>query len=64
MSSSIDTSNLQSVRTALGIANLQRAMNQDAQSVAAIIGAMEETTAKSIELSLTPHIGSNIDVSV
>jgi hypothetical protein len=62
MSSSIDTSNLQSVRQALGIATLQKAMNQDAQTVAKIIDTMEETTAKTMEMSVTPHIGTNIDI--
>ena len=64
MSSSIDMSNLQSTRQAIGVANLQRAISQDAQSVAAIIDIMEETTAKALEMSVTPHKGSNIDITV
>lgn len=63
MSVSFDTENLQSVREALGIANLRKAMNQDAQSVTMIIDAMEEATAKAMELSVTPYKGSNIDIT-
>lgn len=64
MNISMDMSSLQSVRQALGIANLRMAMNQDAQSVAAIIQTMQETSAKAMELSVTPHVGSNLDISV
>lgn len=63
MSSSVDTSNLQSVRQALGIATLSKAMNQDAQSVAKIISAMEEATAKTMEMSVIPHKGANLDIN-
>lgn len=62
MDVSFDMTNLQSVRQALGIANMRAAMNQDAQSVASIIKSLEETSAKAMEMSVTPHIGSNIDL--
>ena len=42
MNVSMNAENLRGVREALGIANLRRAMNQDAQSVAMVIDAMEE----------------------
>jgi len=64
MSSIIDTSNLQSVRAALGVAALQKAMNRDAQTVTKIFEGMEESTAKLMELSVTPHKGANIDTTV
>lgn len=59
-----DTSTLYSVRQALAIANLQTAMKQDAQSVASIISSLEELSAKNMELSVTPHKGSNFDIRV
>lgn len=62
MNSSIDTSNLQSVRAALGVASLRMAMNQDAMSVAKLMESMEQTTAKAMELSVTPYKGANIDI--
>lgn len=64
MSVSIDMSSLQSVRQALGIASLRKAMNQDAQSVASILKGIEEVSAKTMEMSVTPHKGGNIDISV
>ncbi|KUO69231.1 MAG: hypothetical protein APF77_03125 [Clostridia bacterium BRH_c25] len=64
MSISIDTSGLQSVRQALGVANMRMAMKQDAQSVASIIKSLQESSAKTLELSVTPHKGGNIDLSV
>ncbi len=63
MNVSMNAENLRGVREALGIANLRRAMNQDAQSVAMVIDAMEEATAKTMELSVTPYKGANIDIS-
>ncbi len=64
MNVSIDMSGLQSVRQALGIANIRAAMNQDAQSVAAIIKSLEDANAKTMEMSVTPHLGSNIDIRI
>lgn len=64
MGVSIDMSSLQNVRQALGIANIRRAMNQDAQSVDSIVKSMQEVSAKTLEMSVTPHKGSNIDIRV
>lgn len=64
MSVYFDTANLQSVRQALGMATLRKAMNQDAESVASILKSMEEISAKTLELSVTPHKGSNVDIRV
>ncbi|MGE5630407.1 MAG: putative motility protein [Caulobacteraceae bacterium] len=64
MDVSMNMADLNSVRQAIGILNLQKAMKQDASTVAALISGMQETSAKMMELSVTPHIGSNIDISV
>jgi hypothetical protein len=56
-------SNLASIRQALGIATLRKAMNQDAVSISNLIEGMEKANAKTMEQSVSPHIGSNIDVS-
>jgi len=62
MNISMDMSGIQSVRQALGIANIRTAMKQDAQSVAYIIKSLTETSAKTLEMSVTPHLGGNIDL--
>jgi len=64
MNVSVDMSALQSVRQALGMANMRTAMNQDAQSVAFIMESLQETTAKALEMSVTPHKGGNVDISI
>ncbi|HYF83207.1 MAG TPA: putative motility protein [Clostridia bacterium] len=62
MNVSMDMSGLQSVRQALGIANMRTALKQDAESVAYIMKSLQETSAKTLEMSVTPHIGGNIDL--
>jgi hypothetical protein len=47
---------LTSVQQALDVNLLQKAMNQDAQSVDALL--------KTMELSVTPHLGQNIDLKL
>lgn len=64
MNVSIDASNLQSVRQALGMANIRTAMKQDAVSVAYIVKNLQEMNAKLMEMSVTPHKGSNIDLRI
>ena len=54
--------NTYSIRQALGIANLRKAMNQDAQSVASLLDGMQAAQAKIMENSVTPHKGSNVDI--
>ncbi|MBN2900114.1 MAG: putative motility protein [Clostridia bacterium] len=54
--SSYQSANLASLKQAIGMANIQRAMKQDAQSM--------ETIIKSMEQSVTPHKGGSIDVKV
>ena len=62
MNISFDMTNLQSIRQALGMVNLRRTMNQDAESVAVILKSMQEISAKTLEISITPHKGSTIDI--
>lgn len=64
MNISFDMSNLQSVKQAIGMVNLRRAMNQDAESVATLIKGMQEISAKTLEISVSPHKGGNIDIRV
>ena len=54
--SSYQSANLASLKQAIGMANMQRAMKQDAQSMDAIM--------KSMEQSVTPHKGGSIDLKV
>lgn len=56
--------NLYSLRQAIGMATLQKAMNRDAMSVSVMLQDMQAATTKTMELSVAPHIGGNIDVSL
>lgn len=47
---------LTSVKQALNISVLKKAMNQDAQAVESVIKAMEQ--------SVTPHLGQSIDIKL
>lgn len=53
---------LNSVKQALGYANLRKAMNKDATAVNQLLDGMEKANAKTMENSVTPHKGSNIDI--
>jgi len=50
------SANLASLKQAVGMANMQRAMKQDAQSVDAVLKMMEK--------SVSPHKGGSIDLKV
>ncbi len=54
---------LTSIRQALGMANLQTAMNKNGATVSKLIEGMEETT-QAIQHAAQPHRGSNINVRV
>ncbi len=54
--SSYQAANIASLKQAMGMATLQKAMKQDAQSVDALIKGMEK--------SVTPHKGGSIDLKV
>ncbi|WIF93904.1 YjfB family protein [Caminicella sporogenes] len=66
MSSIIDImeNNVYSLRQAINISNIRKVMNQDQQSVVNLIKGMEETNKKTMELSLQPYKGSNIDIKL
>lgn len=53
-----------SLRQAIGISNIKRAVSQDAQTLNSLLKAAEITNAKIMENSVTPYRGSKIDVSV
>jgi len=50
------SANLASLKQAVGMANMQRALNKDAQSVSTVVKMMEQ--------SVTPHKGGSIDLKV
>lgn len=54
--SSMQTQNIQSIRSAINIATLSRTMNQDAKSVDNLMKAMER--------SVTPTKGASIDLKL
>lgn len=53
---SLQVQNIQSIKSAINIANLSKVMNQDAKSV--------DQLMKTMERSVTPHIGSSIDIKL
>lgn len=65
--SSIHQNSLYSLRQALGIATIRKAMNQDANTVTNLLKGMKvanQTNRASLEHSNYPHKGRNIDISV
>ena len=56
--------NINSIRQAIGISNLKKAMHQDASAVAKLLQGMQQASAKIMENSVTPNKGGNIDVRV
>ena len=56
--------NISSLKQAIGIATLRKAMGHDAQSVALLMQSMQTTSAKVMESSVTPHKGGSIDIRV
>lgn len=53
-----------SIRQAIGMANLRRSMHQDSQMVSTLISDMQSAQAKIMENSVAPHKGGSIDVRV
>ena len=53
-----------SIRQAISIATMKKMMNRDAQSVAALLEGMQAANAKTMEISVTPYNGSNIDIRI
>lgn len=56
--------NINSVRQAIGMVTLRKALNQDAQSVAILMEGMQAANVKIMESSITPYKGGNIDTRV
>ncbi|GHV32231.1 hypothetical protein FACS18949_02520 [Clostridia bacterium] len=54
--------NLASIQSAASTAMLSKAMNQDAQTVADLLGGLEDTAA--MERSVNPSVGANFDALV
>jgi hypothetical protein len=61
---SFQISSLTSLKQALGIAALRKSMNQDASTIATLVNDMKTNSAKTMEHTLTPHKGSNIDIKI
>ena len=53
--------NINSIRQAIGMSNLKKAMHQDASAVAKLLQGMQQASAK-LENSVTPSKGTNIDI--
>lgn len=56
--------NISSIRQALGISVLKKSLGQDAQTMSALLEGMQQANAKTMEMSVVPHKGRNIDISV
>ncbi len=56
--------NISSIRHALGIHVLKKSLGQDAQTISALLQGMHKANAKTMEMSVVPHKGRNIDISV
>lgn len=54
--------NIYSIRQAIGMATMKKAMNQDAAGVEMLAQNMNEMSRKIMENSVSPHLGSNIDL--
>jgi hypothetical protein len=50
-----------SLRTAINMTNLRKAMHQDAQTMAVLLNDMQTANARIMEQSVTPHKGGNVD---
>ncbi|MBB6217976.1 hypothetical protein HNQ80_004113 [Anaerosolibacter carboniphilus] len=56
--------NTYSIKQALNMSILQKAMNQDATAVSMLVEAMQNASRSMMENSVTPNKGGNIDISV
>lgn len=55
---------LGSVQQAIGLATLRNAMHQDSLTVNTLLQDMQAANTRAMELSVTPHKGSHIDIRV
>ena len=61
---SIGAQSLYSLKQALGMATMRKAMNQDAQAVGNLLKGMEESNPKALQRVVEPHKGGNVDIKV
>jgi len=61
--SNVMAENLSSLKSAIGTSVLRKAMSKDSQAVDALLQGMEQSSAKILEASVTPHKGGSIDIS-
>lgn len=55
---------ISSIRRAIGIETLKKSLSQDAQSMNALLQGFQAANAKTMESSVTPYKGGNIDIRV
>lgn len=55
---------ISSIRRAIGIETLKKSLSQDAQSMNALLQGFYAANAKTMESSVTPYKGGNIDIRV
>jgi len=53
-----------SIRQALAVAALRKNLGQDVRTMDALLQGFQNTNAKIMENSVTPHKGGNIDIRV
>lgn len=58
------TQSISSIRHAIGIATLKKSLSQDTASMSSLLQGFQNTNAKIMEHSVSPHKGSTIDISV
>ncbi len=55
---------ISSIRRAIGIETMKKSLSQDAQSMNALLQGFHAANAKTMESSVTPYKGGNIDIRV
>ena len=62
--SAIYDDNLASIKNAAAMLMLRNAMNMNSGTVNLLLEGMEETSGKAMENSVSPHLGTNVDINV
>lgn len=62
--STISQMNLASLRNALDMSVLQKAMGRDQQTIDLLVQGMQDLNRQALENSVKPHLGSVIDLTV
>ena len=60
----ISQENISSLQSAISTVMMRKAMNQDAQTVTALLQDMQANTSSVLENSITPYKGAKIDLRV